>query len=355
MNQPFQCFCAQGFPGIQPFLAHLCQAHRLLYPFPRDVDQFRQFLQRCNGPALLSPEHNQDKISFRDAALEEALAVVTAERQTLRAGFQRQCLFCQDEVEGLEPYFAHLWDTHGLNCGNLDNLVSVESFLDAVEHRQAYLQCLNCDKQFGDPATLRTHMRKKKHFRIHPRNSSFDRFWLVNYLRPDQPWATQPWAQAVEDGTEGESNSDEEENAEGWSGWKEQETELARCLLCSESVAAERVVGHMKDAHSFDLLSCFDTLDCDVYKCIKTVNYIRCKTTKNVCWRCEFVGDDREALLEHLSVAEHRFVSKSDRFLEDDTYLATDEEDQVALSWLIGSVLNCAPADGTIADAEDSP
>eukprot|EP00656_Telonema_subtile_P030935 TRINITY_DN33903_c0_g1_i1.p1 TRINITY_DN33903_c0_g1~~TRINITY_DN33903_c0_g1_i1.p1 ORF type:complete len:184 (+),score=49.79 TRINITY_DN33903_c0_g1_i1:121-672(+) len=148
---------------------------------PRDVPAFRAFLRACDGAALLAQELNAHKEAFRDAALEEALAVVTLERQSLRSELCRRCLFCQEVLAGVQPYFEHLWAVHGLNCGSIEDLVCIPHFLDAVERRQAGLQCLNCDKCFSDPGTLRTHMRKKKHFRIHPKNSSFDRFWPVSY------------------------------------------------------------------------------------------------------------------------------------------------------------------------------
>ena len=31
-------------------------------------------------------------------------------------------------------------------------------------------------------------MRKKKHFKINPRNHGYDRFYIINYLEPGKNW-----------------------------------------------------------------------------------------------------------------------------------------------------------------------
>lgn len=42
--------------------------------------------------------------------------------------------------------------------------------------------CLYCEKVFKSPAVLKVHMRKKRHYKINPKNKDYDRFYLINYL-----------------------------------------------------------------------------------------------------------------------------------------------------------------------------
>ena len=44
------------------------------------------------------------------------------------------------------------------------------------------LQCLYCEKTFKDRHILKEHMRKKNHKRINPRNTAYDKFYIINYL-----------------------------------------------------------------------------------------------------------------------------------------------------------------------------
>jgi hypothetical protein len=39
-------------------------------------------------------------------------------------------------------------------------------------------------KTFKSHSVLKLHMRKKKHFRIDPHQTLYDRFYIVNYLHP---------------------------------------------------------------------------------------------------------------------------------------------------------------------------
>ena len=166
-EMPFVCFCGAIEPELTGFLAHLCRAHRLLHPHPRDVAAFRAFIEahRERAAELLATGDNPSKTAFRNAALEEALAGITEERERLRSTFNQRCLFCQDVIQGVDPFFEHMYVTHGFNCGSTDNLVSIPQLLESIQRRLSSFECLNCDKRFEDPVTLRTHMRKKKHFR----------------------------------------------------------------------------------------------------------------------------------------------------------------------------------------------
>jgi hypothetical protein len=49
-------------------------------------------------------------------------------------------------------------------------------------------QCLFCDKYFKTKTVLKEHMRKKQHKRINPKDTDFDRFYIINYLEVGKNW-----------------------------------------------------------------------------------------------------------------------------------------------------------------------
>ena len=118
--------------------------------------------------------------------------------------------------------FEHMNELHHFHIGHVDNLVNVHKLLDLLEEKlsryvrisislvYAYVctltlptslvcvfcccwhcycnlgvsrvECIYCEKTFKNHVVLRLHMRKKRHFRLSPRNSEWDQFYLVNYL-----------------------------------------------------------------------------------------------------------------------------------------------------------------------------
>lgn len=44
------------------------------------------------------------------------------------------------------------------------------------------LRCIYCDKEFKDFVMLKEHMRKKNHKRIDPKDQSYDKYYMINYL-----------------------------------------------------------------------------------------------------------------------------------------------------------------------------
>ncbi len=83
---------------------------------------------------------------------------------------------------------------HRFNVGRPDNLVFVNQFLDILQVRLCSrmtltfeakmdgLQCLFCGKTFRDQHAFRSHMRKKRHYKINPKDTLYDRFYIVNYV-----------------------------------------------------------------------------------------------------------------------------------------------------------------------------
>lgn len=50
------------------------------------------------------------------------------------------------------------------------------------------LQCLYCEGTFRDHTILKEHMRKKLHKRINPKNKTYDKFYVINYLEFGKSW-----------------------------------------------------------------------------------------------------------------------------------------------------------------------
>jgi hypothetical protein len=45
-------------------------------------------------------------------------------------------------------------------------------------------QCCYCSKTFPDYIKYKSHLRKKKHFKLNPKDTSFDEYYIVNYSQP---------------------------------------------------------------------------------------------------------------------------------------------------------------------------
>lgn len=64
-------------------------------------------------------------------------------------------------------------------CGCvLQNLVLLNWCQDVV----GSLRCLYCEKEFPNRTILKSHMRKKHHFKINSDNKRYDEFYLANYV-----------------------------------------------------------------------------------------------------------------------------------------------------------------------------
>lgn len=50
------------------------------------------------------------------------------------------------------------------------------------------LECPYCDGSFKEKSALKEHMRKKQHKHINPKNTEFDKYYLINYLELGKKW-----------------------------------------------------------------------------------------------------------------------------------------------------------------------
>jgi len=114
------------------------------------------------------PEDRKIRDELQRKRLDSLIEIQKNERETY---FKRKCLFCKEEYEGdRKLLFDHMFSVHSLSIGLPDNLVRIHDFLDTLQNKIDNCICLYCEKNFKDASVLRLHMRKKKHFKISPKN-----------------------------------------------------------------------------------------------------------------------------------------------------------------------------------------
>eukprot|EP00842_Homolaphlyctis_polyrhiza_P000422 jgi/Hompol1/1380/HPOL_002304-RA len=133
-----------------------------------------------------------------------------------------------------------MFEEHSFSIGLVDNLVYVGEFLDTLQRHLTDLECIYCERTFKSNIVLRKHMRKKKHFKINPRNQFYDRYYIINYAEPD----------AI-------VRRDEEDVQEtnDWEDWNDEGANEPTMCLFDDNVfpSVEETYEHMKLVHSFDL------------------------------------------------------------------------------------------------------
>jgi hypothetical protein len=250
------------------------------------------------------------RLRLTKAKLEEMLKIQEKERNS-EAHLPRKCLFCKTIAEDRASLFRHMFSTHSFNIGLPDNLVYVSHFLDLLSEKLANLKCLYCERTFKSSPVLRKHMRKKRHFRISPRNHQYDRFYIINYLEPGKDWETLTNADKYfESDEEVQSRKSVYSNAltgtslpqsvyshgtfltslmeddvdAGWSDWDECDVtenvatsqDSCPCLFCDcVAVCAQECVTHMAEDHFFDLPKIQKERSLSLYQTLILINFLR--------------------------------------------------------------------------------
>ncbi|KAH6590021.1 hypothetical protein BASA50_009723 [Batrachochytrium salamandrivorans] len=211
--------------------------------------------------------------TFRQHTLQAVLRIQEQERAH-DAHLQRQCLFCKQVPQNRADLFSHMFHEHGFGIGLADNLVYVNEFLDTLHRHLTALECIHCERTFKSNIVLRKHMRKKKHFKINPRNQFYDRYYLINYTEPD--------AVAYKD------EEDESQELNDWEDWNEDGAEEPTMCLFEETVlpSVEATHEHMKIHHGFDLRELAVSQKLSFHDIIRLINYIRSQTFQCACFTC---------------------------------------------------------------------
>ncbi|WAR26888.1 ZN277-like protein [Mya arenaria] len=196
--------------------------------------------------------------------------------------------------------FNHMAEDHSFNVGQPDNLVFTNEFLDILEEKLNSLQCLYCEKVFRDKTVLKEHMRKKQHRKINPRNTLYDKFYVINYLELGKNWENIHKERDIT-----ECDFEDTESEDEWAGWEETDGQ-AVCLYCQfSSSSTDKLRLHMQELHDFDLHELKLRLNLTYYQQVKLVNYIRRQVHLGVCIGCGEKFGERSVLLDHMHHSGH--------------------------------------------------
>lgn len=328
----FSCiFCDKTFDDKDDVQRHMVTEHRLVIADVLLISQFQRYLSYwkarfkeqpvedfCSviltntreedaGPKeqyyLLSdvlPEDKSLRNFLQKKTLEDVLNVQQKERDDSLP--TRECLFCREKFEGNRgPLFDHMAHDHGFNVGLPDNLVYKEEFLDLLQEKLHNLQCLYCEKTFRDRTVLKEHMRKKQHKKINPKNKSYDKFYMINYLELGKNWE----AIQSEDDTAVGTDSEAEEDFSDW----EEPGAQAVCLFCEYSSSIpDKLTSHMQELHDLDLNEIKLRLNLNFYQQVKLINYIRRQVHLGICIGCQQKFDEKKILMEHMHEKGHTAV-----------------------------------------------
>lgn len=247
------------------------------------------------------PEDKQLREFLQKRKLECALEQQQLERDD--SSFSRGCLFCREHFTGNRALmFNHMAESHSFNVGQPDNLVYTDEFLDILQQKLTSLQCLYCEKTFRDRTVLKEHMRKKQHRKINPKNTSYDRFYIINYLELGKNWEKiQHERDIVIDSELTDTESEDE-----WSGWEEQSSGQAVCLYCDFSSSnPDKLLQHMQELHDLDLQEIKLRHNLNFYQQVKLINYIGRQVHLGICIGCGEKFNSKTELTDHMHEANH--------------------------------------------------
>ncbi|KAJ3386840.1 hypothetical protein HDU92_002246 [Lobulomyces angularis] len=232
---------------------------------------------------------------FLKEKMNEKLAIQTEDRQCDSPSVL-QCLFCRNSFKDRIKNFSHMFKEHGFHIGLPDNLVEVEKFLQALKEKITNAQCIYCEKLFINTKVLRSHMRKKKHFRVHSQNHFYDKFYLCNYAPKTN--TINPPTESTKKNLIAIKNVESSTDEETYDDWSEEEEIPSQCLFESKTFKSPlETFTHMNAVHGFNFKELSKSLT--FYQKIKFINYIRKCSLKFVCFHCSKKFDREKLFLQH--------------------------------------------------------
>ncbi|XP_002742133.1 zinc finger protein 277-like [Saccoglossus kowalevskii] len=270
------------------------------------------------------PEDNELRENLQRKRLNWILE--SQQKERIDQSFSRGCFFCRQHFDGNRAEFLnHMARDHGFSIGKPDNVVFVNEFLDILEEKMDSFQCLFCEKTFKDRSVLKDHMRKKQHKRINPKNTMYDKYYIINYLELGKNWEE---VQA-EDDTDLPAPATQSDNDDHWEDWEEKSGASAFCLFCDySSTDIDKLLGHMSESHDFDLTQIKEEQGLNFYQQVKLLNYIRRQVHQNVCLSCQRKFDDKATMVEHLKKENHvKQLPPADTWDQPQYYFPTYEND----------------------------
>ena len=273
-------------------------------------------------------EDRELRIKLQMSRLEQVLELQERERRD--DSFSRTCLFCRSVINGRAGDFLnHMAKDHNFNVGHPHNLVFINELIDVLEDKLENFICFFCEGVFKNRDVLKEHMRKKGHKKINPRNTAYDKYYLVNYLEMGKKWNAGGNHEEDELPTGFESDSSTEQEAT-WSDWKG-DAAGAVCLFCAVSYAdMDELFTHMTSIHDFDFNHIRNSLKLSFYRQVKLVNYIRRQVHLKRCIFCFDSFEDSTALLKHAADEDHMKVPEdTSEWDQPDYYFPTFENDNL--------------------------
>ncbi|GAM22166.1 hypothetical protein SAMD00019534_053410, partial [Acytostelium subglobosum LB1] len=355
-------------------LEHLLQEHKLVIGDVNSVANLSSYLEHWRNVMRGKPIEDyttsiNDKHTDKPDEMYYLLSDILPEDQELRRMLQTErlifileqqhrersdqhfssvCPMCPVEFRGDRAAVStHMFETHNFNIGLPDNLVNINELLDLLRTKYDANQCLFCEKTFKSQVVLKMHMKKKKHCRLNPNNTEYDRFYLLNYMEPGKNW--EELKKEEEEDSSGEqtpNNLDlvKQVESEGhvstqWDDWTEDkdedQEETVVCLFCpNEFDGADLVFQHMVNVHNFDFHVIRKEWKLDYYDTIKMLNFIRRHQYEMNCCHCGSAFESDDSLEKHQKDAGHCGVMRQLDIWRDAQYLLpTYENDSLLRSF----------------------
>ncbi|XP_021369204.1 zinc finger protein 277-like [Mizuhopecten yessoensis] len=262
----------------------------------KDIDPSEDYYLLCD----VLPE---DK-SFRQHLQKKKLGEVLLQQQRERDDetFCRTCLFCRTQFnKKSSELLDHMAHDHGFSIGLPNNLVFIDELLEKLQDKLKNLQCLHCERTFRDRAILKEHMRKKQHKKVNPKNKTYDKYYIINYLEMGKNW------EAIQQENDRDIVSDDStETEDEWEGWREEAGSQAVCLYCMFSSSnPAKLSAHMQELHDLDFQEIKLKMNLDFYQQVKLINFIRRQVHLCTCIGCQTKFEDKQTLLDHMHELGH--------------------------------------------------
>lgn len=317
---------------------------------------------------LLSPLVEADReVRCQVGRIELELALIQQQAERENYTTTSKCLFCEETFYGNRSLVLdHLLYSHNFNLGHPDNLVYVADLLSHIRNQLDELLCLYCEKTFKSRHVLKEHMRKKFHKKLNPKNRSYDRYYLTNYLDWCNPTSSDVRTVHPVSGkgsTIGYVHHFDCDIDDGCDeqGWKEMMDSVdcnmtCICLFCSyESKNTQRIFNHMKASHSFDFLAVKNENNLNFYEQLKMINYIRRQVLEVQCLSCSEKFQSHDELMSHMEHTNHivNFCLDTKTWNQPEYFFPTLDDDNL-INGLICDDSSCSTQD-SVSDSEVIP
>ncbi|KAJ6230731.1 zinc finger protein [Anaeramoeba flamelloides] len=318
-NQKYQCnLCLAHFVSQENIIEHMLLNHNVTVPFEGNKPN----LDSVSFIEIIKQKETKKENNKKQSAKEILDEMIKIQQKERNSKFSKKCLYCREVLNNRKEFFEHLYFRHKFNIGKYDNLVLTDEFIQVIKEYLDKQQCIFCKKIFPNIKMTTTHMRKKRHYRINPKDKRFDKFYMKYYLKNCHKEESQYSNELSSDNISGsesgleyeyqnilnqENNLIQDENEDNWE--DSDDNSIAQCLFCEKSSSkVELIFQHMNEIHNFELNSFRKNQNLNFYQTVKIINYIRLKIREHNCPVCDKNFKDNNKLLNHLHLKNHVYV-----------------------------------------------